>query len=81
MREIFARYVHTGTMYKVVEELQRRAVLAPRGGRLWSVSTIRDILTDETYIGTHTQHRTRIETTGKQATQFKRLLEGQSYLP
>ena len=64
VREIFERYVHTGTMYKVVEELQRRAVLAPRGGRLWSVSTIRDILKDETYIGIHTQHRTRIETTG-----------------
>src|SRR5206468_557325 len=64
VREIFELYVRTGAMYKVVEEFQRRAVPAPRGGRLWSLSTVRQLLTDETFIGVHTQHRRRIETTG-----------------
>lgn len=64
VREIFERYVQTGTLYKVIEELQRRAVPAPRGGRLWALTTVRDILRDDTYIGIHTQHRIRMETTG-----------------
>ncbi len=50
--EIFAMYLEEGgSLFGVSRRLESRAVSAPRGGKVWSVATLRGILTNPVYAG------------------------------
>jgi site-specific DNA recombinase len=50
--EIFAMYLEQGaSLFGVSRRLQARGIPAPRGGKVWSVATLRGILTNPVYAG------------------------------
>ncbi len=50
--EIFAMYLEEGaSLFGVSRHLEARGIPAPRGGRVWSVATLRGILTNPVYAG------------------------------
>src|SRR5215203_5018935 len=50
--EIFAMYLEQGaSLFGVCRHLQERGIPAPRGGKIWSVATLRGILTNPVYTG------------------------------
>ena len=50
--EIFAIYLEEGaSLFGVSRHLESRGILAPRGGKVWSVATLRGILTNPVYAG------------------------------
>ncbi len=54
VQHIFARYTDPSTpmtLYTIAKWLMDEQVPAPRGGRWWSHSTVRNILSDTAYIG------------------------------
>ena len=58
--EIFAMYLEEGaSLFGVSKHLQVRGIPAPRGGKVWSVATLRGILTNPVYAGRIYAGRTR----------------------
>ena len=58
--EIFAMYLEQGaSLFGVSRHLQERGIPAPRGGKIWSVATLRGILTNPVYAGRIYAERTR----------------------
>ncbi len=58
--EIFAMYLEQGaSLFGVSRHLEAQGILAPRGGKLWSVATLRGILTNPVYAGRIYAERTR----------------------
>src|SRR5215211_1017981 len=50
--EIFATYLEQGaSLFGVSRHLEARGIPAPRGGKVWSVATLRGILTNPVYAG------------------------------
>ena len=50
--EIFAMYLEEGaSLFGVSRHLESRRIPAPRGGKVWSVATLRGILTNPVYAG------------------------------
>jgi site-specific DNA recombinase len=50
--EIFAMYLEEGgSLFGVSRQLEFQGILAPRGGKVWSVATLRGILTNPVYAG------------------------------
>jgi site-specific DNA recombinase len=50
--EIFAMYLQEGaSLFGVSRHLEARGIPAPRGGKVWSVATLRGILTNPVYAG------------------------------
>jgi site-specific DNA recombinase len=50
--EIFATYLEEGgSLFGVSRQLESQGILAPRGGKVWSVATLRGILTNPVYAG------------------------------
>ena len=58
--EIFASYLEEGaSLLGVSRHLQARGIPAPRGGKIWSVATLHQILTNPAYAGRVYAGRTR----------------------
>jgi site-specific DNA recombinase len=58
--EIFAMYLEQGaSLFGVSRHLEARGIPAPRGGKVWSVATLRGILTNPVYAGKVYAGRTR----------------------
>jgi site-specific DNA recombinase len=58
--EIFAMYLEQGaSLFGVSRHLQAQGIPAPRGGKVWSVATLRGILTNPVYAGRIYAERTR----------------------
>ena len=50
--EIFAMYLEEGgSLFRVSRQLEFQGILSPRGGKVWSVATLRGILTNPVYAG------------------------------
>ena len=50
--EIFAMYLEEGaSLFGVSRRLESQGICAPRGGQVWSVATLRGILTNPVYAG------------------------------
>jgi site-specific DNA recombinase len=58
--EIFAMYLEQGaSLFGVCRHLEAQGIPAPRGGKVWSVATLRGILTNPVYAGRIYAERTR----------------------
>jgi site-specific DNA recombinase len=58
--EIFATYLEQGaSLFGVSRHLEARGIPAPKGGKIWSVATLRGILTNPLYAGRVYAGRTR----------------------
>jgi site-specific DNA recombinase len=64
VRRISALFQELRSLPKLQAALYHEGIAAPKGGRVWSQATLRAILTDETYTGTHWQRRWRLERRG-----------------
>lgn len=51
VREIYQLFLESYTLRKIADTLTKRGVPTPRGKKVWSVSTVKSILTNEKYKG------------------------------
>ena len=51
VRQIYRKYLGGASLQQIKTHLEAKEILTARGGTIWSVSAIRNILTNEKYIG------------------------------